>query len=468
MRQYIGARYVPKFVGAWNNTTQYNALEVVDNGSGTSYIARKTVPAGTLLTNTEYWFVYGASSGAIVDLQSRMSTAENDITGIQSSILSIGGQASTNTNDITNLKTRMTTAESDISSLESKTGRSDRRIILMADSYGDYTTGSWTNYCESRLKSLYGNDNVYNITMGSRGFAYNPAVGTFEQGLAGALSGISHPETITDIYVLGGTNDAEGIRLSAISSGDLTTAITSFIAYAKTTFRNALVHIGCIGALYNSYAALRTTRSCYMGCVEYGAEYITNSECILDDSYYTDSSGLHPTTAGFALLNPLILNNILGSPIEVRSHIPSSSRSYSLDSNVSSITVAPLSITQYNNEYLYKTVGGNVVTFASPINLSSNVNVDILTYDDYKFVRGATNVELGHLPVSLIFSNGAKAIAWMNGAVNSKKLRLTFDPNKWVTISGTVSVSATNLPTTTVSSLTFMQENILDIAKLIP
>ena len=72
IRQYIGARYIPRFLGDYDPTTIYEALDVVDNGMGTSYIARKTVPAGTPLTNTEYWFVYGASSGAILDLQTRM------------------------------------------------------------------------------------------------------------------------------------------------------------------------------------------------------------------------------------------------------------------------------------------------------------------------------------------------------------------------------------------------------------
>ena len=78
-QKYIGARYMPKFMGTYDATTAYEALSVVDNGSGTTYVANKPVPAGTALNNTEYWSVYGASSGAILDLQNRMSTAEQDI-----------------------------------------------------------------------------------------------------------------------------------------------------------------------------------------------------------------------------------------------------------------------------------------------------------------------------------------------------------------------------------------------------
>lgn len=69
---YIGSRYIPKFMGDYDNTQMYEALCVVDNGSGTSYISQKIVPPGTPLTDTDYWAVYGASSGAIINLQNQI------------------------------------------------------------------------------------------------------------------------------------------------------------------------------------------------------------------------------------------------------------------------------------------------------------------------------------------------------------------------------------------------------------
>ena len=74
--KYIGARYMPKFMGAHDLTTEYEALSVVDNGMGTSYVSNKTVPAGTPLTDTKYWAVYGSTNGAILDLQNRVSNLE--------------------------------------------------------------------------------------------------------------------------------------------------------------------------------------------------------------------------------------------------------------------------------------------------------------------------------------------------------------------------------------------------------
>lgn len=76
VREYIGARYVPKFMGLYDATQEYEALCVVDNGMGTSYISKIPTPAGTPLTDTTYWFIYGASSGAILDLQNRVSDLE--------------------------------------------------------------------------------------------------------------------------------------------------------------------------------------------------------------------------------------------------------------------------------------------------------------------------------------------------------------------------------------------------------
>ena len=77
MGQYIGARYVPKFMGLYDATQAYENLCVVDNGLGTSYISQKPTPAGTPLTDTTYWAVYGASSGAIINLQNQIDALTN-------------------------------------------------------------------------------------------------------------------------------------------------------------------------------------------------------------------------------------------------------------------------------------------------------------------------------------------------------------------------------------------------------
>lgn len=54
IKKYIGARYAPKFMGAWNKTSEYAALSVV-YANDQSYVSRKTVPANTEITNTDFW-----------------------------------------------------------------------------------------------------------------------------------------------------------------------------------------------------------------------------------------------------------------------------------------------------------------------------------------------------------------------------------------------------------------------------
>lgn len=87
VHQYVGARYVPNFKDdPWNDTTSYEALDVVDNGEGTSYIARKPVPAGTPLSNRRYWFLYGSTSGAIINLQRQIDALKSHFNAINLSM----------------------------------------------------------------------------------------------------------------------------------------------------------------------------------------------------------------------------------------------------------------------------------------------------------------------------------------------------------------------------------------------
>lgn len=76
MHPYIGARYVPRFMGTYDPTQAYEALDVVDNGSGTSYISKIPTDPGTPLTDGTHWTIYGASSAAIMALQTRVDNLD--------------------------------------------------------------------------------------------------------------------------------------------------------------------------------------------------------------------------------------------------------------------------------------------------------------------------------------------------------------------------------------------------------
>jgi hypothetical protein len=56
--KYIGARYVPIFGGAWDNTKAYEALVIVEY-EGNSYTSKTYVPVGVAISNTTYWALTG-------------------------------------------------------------------------------------------------------------------------------------------------------------------------------------------------------------------------------------------------------------------------------------------------------------------------------------------------------------------------------------------------------------------------
>lgn len=82
---YVGARYIPRIMGEYNNETAYEALDIVTSG-GVGYISRQPVPAGTALTNKEYWAMWGSGNAAIDSLTQRVATNESDITALETGL----------------------------------------------------------------------------------------------------------------------------------------------------------------------------------------------------------------------------------------------------------------------------------------------------------------------------------------------------------------------------------------------
>lgn len=226
--QYIGARYTPEFVGTYDPTQQYDNLQVVDNGSGTSYISKKIVPPGTALTNTEYWALYGASSGAVIDLQGRVGTLETDMTAVKTSILNIGGEVSTNTSDIADIKVKDLSQDDNLYILNNKM----KNVIMIGDSWAAWGGTGWFTY----LPLMLNYDHLYTASYSGAGFATANSSG---KKFIDGLDEVTVPASvdIDTIIVAGGCNDADA------SNSDITTAISAFITRAETLYPHAKIHI---------------------------------------------------------------------------------------------------------------------------------------------------------------------------------------------------------------------------------
>ena len=77
-RRYVGARYVPLIMGAWDNSIDYEPLSIVTY-NGASYTSRQFVPVGTPITDNEYWALTG-------DYDAQVATVQNDVDAINDAL----------------------------------------------------------------------------------------------------------------------------------------------------------------------------------------------------------------------------------------------------------------------------------------------------------------------------------------------------------------------------------------------
>lgn len=99
---YVGARYIPRIMGEYNNETAYEALDIVTSG-GVGYISRQPVPAGTAVTNKEYWAMWGSGNAVIDALTQRVSTNENDISSLETGLQQTNQNLQTTNQNLENL-----------------------------------------------------------------------------------------------------------------------------------------------------------------------------------------------------------------------------------------------------------------------------------------------------------------------------------------------------------------------------
>lgn len=302
-RQYIGARYVPKFFenpnttdSAWLAGVAYEALTIVTY-AGNSYTSKKPVPAGIGAPNAnpDYWVATGLFNQQIESLrQATITNAQN---------------IATNTADIaTNAENIEDNTESikDISSMVN----AKRQFILIGDSYGggidgDNNTqtvagGGWIQRCKDAVS---GWAEVYNSQTplgGVYGFASSRP---FLDVLKSAEQNVPDKRKITDIIVLGGTNDV-GINAATIIG-----KIQEFCTYVKANYPHARLAIGCLGA--HIYDMVNMGQDAYSKCENYGAEYISDLRCLYGLKKYIGADGTHLNANGYAFYTPYINQAIL-------------------------------------------------------------------------------------------------------------------------------------------------------------
>lgn len=79
-RQYIGARYVPKFASPveWDNVRSYEAMTIVTH-LGNSYTSKIPVPAGVDIENGEYWVNTGNYNAQVEEYTNKVNALKKSV-----------------------------------------------------------------------------------------------------------------------------------------------------------------------------------------------------------------------------------------------------------------------------------------------------------------------------------------------------------------------------------------------------
>lgn len=82
VREYIGARYVPLFMGEWDNSNTYEPLSIVMH-EGNSYTSRQSVPVGIDISNDLYWAETGNYNAQVEAYRQEVQTFDSRITAVE-------------------------------------------------------------------------------------------------------------------------------------------------------------------------------------------------------------------------------------------------------------------------------------------------------------------------------------------------------------------------------------------------
>ena len=292
-RQYIGARYVPLFDGAWDATKNYEPLTVVDDGNGNSYTSKKDVPAGTPLTDRTYWKMTASFSGAIEQLR-------RDVNAIQDDVAQAESEISDNLNRIGVINQSI-----------------NRKILVVSDSYGTILNSDNKTFTDVTRAIIQKTLPTVTMELKSRSSLsfYNRATGYNFVEMLQEYEG--ERGDVTDIIVVGGANDVGSDR----TENGIVSGIMNFGAYARQEYPRAKISIMAAGTCFQSgfYVRdrLRMIQAYQRGANTIGARFVAGSQHILYKPDLLDSGKLHPSSDGVDVIGRFLAAYIDSGGISV-------------------------------------------------------------------------------------------------------------------------------------------------------
>lgn len=243
-RQYVGARYVPKIMGAWNKALQYEALSVVTY-MGNSFTSKVPVPANIDISNETYWVNTANYNAQVEAYRKETAQLKNDLN-----------------NEIINRK-----------------NDSKDNILWIGDSYSE----NYNHKLPNGVRNMLNAKNWYEYSKGGAGFAGAWAGANFNDLIENAKNEMSasQKEMIKYVYIVGGAND------SSFTWSDIKPKVISTVNNARNSFPNAQVCFIFASCAYDTYLDLHTK-----------TRYISNDTimpCIFAMPYYYLGGSLYNT-----------------------------------------------------------------------------------------------------------------------------------------------------------------------------
>lgn len=282
MRQYVGARYVPKFAEPyeWNINNTYEPLTIVGYLSN-SYTSKKRVPAGVQISNEEYWVLTGNLNGAVNELRKEVMELSGDVASAEADITALRNQL----NDIP---------------FTGKTPVGMKKCLIVTDSFG-IVNGGFQN--ELRQMWRLDQDDMLISAQGSAGFYHQGTSGMnwVEQVTAWFNSANeTTKKDITHIFFIGGANDvgesrnlvSDNIRAAIDICRKNCLTANIYIGFVARTMNPERMHL-----FYNMSAVYKNatyTRN--------GVSYMNGCECALYEKKFISADGVHPTVEGYVFL----------------------------------------------------------------------------------------------------------------------------------------------------------------------
>lgn len=438
VREYIGARYIPLFIGEWDSDNSYEPLSVVQY-LGNSYTSRQYVPVGIPITNEQYWVETG-------NYNSQIEAYRQEVLAYNNRIASLENKFPITANDITNgTITEAKMASNSVGYSQIKNGAitpvklnddtikrfwaknisiENTNMVVFGDSYTqDGIANSLNAYWPKRVAGVL-NTNLFNYAIAGAGFGRDIQPISRQQENCAANMTEEQANNTSIVICMAGCNDL----LNDIPIANINTGITNFMTWASNFFPYAEIYIipfnWGFSKLTNSMNTLIT--NCFNSIMTYNAQrihIIPYAWCWNLGIASRFQNEVHPNTSGYNQISAHILAAING----VETNAFNTGNTLNLQNNPN-LNSGYLTYNMRNgilnvNGYIRPTVAGaqNITIYAAgnmPAILTPNNSLFVLSLIDstnHKVVGNITFNATGSLVANFTSDVAANDVCCFNG-----------------------------------------------------